>query len=99
MAASASTVPRKILSAVMARKIRLASRREGLLTRMAGGDALAKYRASRNIFRQVEPADSVSYLGHAKAKLALISKQGEENLGPPPSISAIPWVVQEPAVP
>jgi hypothetical protein len=74
MAAPASTAPRKILFAVVARKKSSAADGEALLTRMAGGDALAKYRARRNIFRQVEPADSVSFLGHAKAKLTVTSK-------------------------
>ena len=75
MAASASTVPRKILFAVVARKKSSPVDGEALLTRVAGGDAFVKYDASRNIFRQAEPADSVSFLGHTKVKLAVTSHQ------------------------
>jgi len=51
---------------------------EAFLAGIPGGKTLLEYGASRKIFRQGEPADSVFYLRRGKVKLAVTSQQGKE---------------------
>ena len=51
---------------------------EALLQALNGGKSVLEYGASRNIFLQGDPADSVYYLRRGKVKLSVTSQQGKE---------------------
>ena len=51
---------------------------ESLLAGITRGKTVLEYGASRNVFRQGQPADSLFYLRRGKVKLAVISKDGKE---------------------
>jgi len=51
---------------------------ESLLAGITRGKTVLEYGASRNIFRQGEPADSLFYLRRGRVKLAVTSKGGKE---------------------
>jgi CRP-like cAMP-binding protein len=51
---------------------------EAFLAGFAGGKTNVEYGASRNIFSQGQPADSVFYLRQGKVKIAVTSDQGKE---------------------
>jgi CRP/FNR family transcriptional regulator, cyclic AMP receptor protein len=51
---------------------------ESLLAGIIRGKTVIEYGASRNIFRQGQPADSLFYLRRGKVKLAVTSKDGKE---------------------
>jgi CRP/FNR family transcriptional regulator, cyclic AMP receptor protein len=51
---------------------------ESLLAGITRGKAVLEYSASRNVFRQGQPADSLFYLQRGKVKLAVTSKDGKE---------------------
>ena len=51
---------------------------EALLAGINGGKTVAEYTANRTIFRQGDPADSISYLQRGKVKLTVTSQQGKE---------------------
>ena len=51
---------------------------EALLQVLNGGKSVLEYGASRNIFLQGDPADSVYYLRRGKVKLSVTSQQGKE---------------------
>jgi len=52
---------------------------EALLAGIAGGKTLnLEYGASRSIFRQGDPADSVLYIRRGKVKISVTSQQGKE---------------------
>ncbi len=51
---------------------------ESFLAGITRGKTVIEYGASRNIFRQGQPADSLFYLRRGKVKLAVTSKDGKE---------------------
>ncbi len=51
---------------------------ELFLEGIARGKRVIEYGASRNVFRQGQPADSLFYLRRGKVKLAVTSKEGKE---------------------
>ncbi len=51
---------------------------DSLLAEIVRGKTVIEYGASRNIFRQGQPADSLFYLRRGKVKLAVTSKEGKE---------------------
>ncbi len=51
---------------------------ESFLAGIARGKTVLEYGASRNIFRQGHPADSLFYLRRGKVKLAVTSKDGKD---------------------
>jgi CRP/FNR family cyclic AMP-dependent transcriptional regulator len=63
---------------VMADKREQAFNWESFLSGITRGKTVIEYGASRNIFRQGQPADSLFYLRRGKVKLAVISREGKE---------------------
>jgi CRP-like cAMP-binding protein len=51
---------------------------ESFLAGITRGKTVIEYGASRNVFRQGQPADSLFYLRRGKVKLAVTSKDGKE---------------------
>ena len=51
---------------------------ESFLAGITRGNTVIEYGASRNVFRQGQPADSLFYLRRGKVKLAVTSKDGKE---------------------
>jgi CRP/FNR family transcriptional regulator, cyclic AMP receptor protein len=51
---------------------------ESLLAGITRGRSVIEYGASRSVFRQGQPADSLFYLRRGKVKLAVTSKDGKE---------------------
>lgn len=51
---------------------------EALLAGISRGKTVLEYGASRTIYRQGDPADSVFYVRRGKVKHAVTSKQGKE---------------------
>jgi CRP-like cAMP-binding protein len=51
---------------------------ESLLAGITRGRTVIEYGASRNVFRQGQPADSLFYLRRGKVKLAVTSRDGKE---------------------
>ena len=51
---------------------------EAFLAGFSGGKTNIEYGASRNIFSQGQPADSIFYIRQGKVKIAVTSDQGKE---------------------
>ena len=51
---------------------------ESFLAGITRGKTIIEYGASRNVFRQGQPADSLFYLRRGKVKLTVTSKEGKE---------------------
>jgi CRP/FNR family transcriptional regulator, cyclic AMP receptor protein len=51
---------------------------KAFLTSANGGQAIARYVANQNVYRQGDPADSVFYIQTGRVKLTVTSEQGKE---------------------
>jgi len=51
---------------------------ESILAEITRGKSVLEYGASRNVFRQGQPADSLYYLRQGKVKITVTSKDGKE---------------------